>query len=116
MRDASRLHGALFSPRRGRRTVPSFLLAVLASVLLTAPAAAQRDAQGRHSDAEINQAIIRESLAQYPGPCPCPYNVARNGSRCGKRSAYSRPGGYSPVCYESDVTAEMIAAWRSRHR
>lgn len=35
----------------------------------------------------------------YVGRCDCPYDVARNGSRCGGRSAYSRPGGRSPVCY-----------------
>lgn len=33
------------------------------------------------------------------GSCDCPYDYARNGSRCGGRSAYSRPGGRSPVCY-----------------
>lgn len=35
----------------------------------------------------------------YYGTCDCPYDRARNGSRCGGRSAYSRPGGRSPVCY-----------------
>ena len=50
------------------------------------------------SDADIKKAIIAESIAAYPGPCPCPYNIARNGSSCGKRSAYSRPGGYAPLC------------------
>lgn len=37
------------------------------------------------------------------GSCPCPYNVASDGSVCGGRSAYSRSGGYEPVCYESDI-------------
>ncbi|RLQ87091.1 SH3 domain-containing protein [Notoacmeibacter ruber] len=36
------------------------------------------------------------------GRCDCPYDRARNGSRCGGRSAYSRPGGRSPRCYFSD--------------
>lgn len=35
----------------------------------------------------------------YYGTCDCPYDRASNGSRCGGRSAYSRPGGRSPVCY-----------------
>lgn len=35
----------------------------------------------------------------YYGTCDCPYDRAKNGSRCGGRSAYSRPGGRSPVCY-----------------
>lgn len=33
------------------------------------------------------------------GRCDCPYDLMRNGRRCGGRSAYSRPGGRSPVCY-----------------
>ena len=69
----------------------------------------------RMTDAEVKQAIIRESLASYPGPCPCPYNTMRNGRACGKVSAYSKPGGYSPVCYASDVTIEMIAGYRRTH-
>lgn len=43
-------------------------------------------------DAQIRQRLIQESIAAYPGPCPCPYSRARNGSQCGRRSAYSRPG------------------------
>ncbi len=67
------------------------------------------------TDAQIKKAIIKESIEQYPGPCPCPYNTARNGSSCGKRSAYSRPGGYAPICYNSDVTKNMIKEWRAKH-
>jgi hypothetical protein len=33
------------------------------------------------------------------GSCDCPYDRMRNGRRCGGNSAYSRPGGRSPVCY-----------------
>lgn len=35
----------------------------------------------------------------YVGVCDCPYDRMRNGRRCGGNSAYSRPGGRSPVCY-----------------
>jgi len=66
------------------------------------------------SDAQIRQAIIRQSLARYPGTCPCPYNIDRAGRSCGRRSAYSRPGGYAPICYDSDVTPQMIATWRAQ--
>ena len=68
--------------------------------------------QGRTGDARVRQAIIRESIAGYSGNCPCPYSTARNGSRCGGRSAYSRPGGAAPMCYPGDVTAAQVAAWR----
>ena len=64
------------------------------------------------SDAEIKREIIRQSLASYTGNCPCPYNSDRAGRSCGRRSAYSRPGGASPVCYEQDVTQNMLDAYR----
>ena len=50
--------------------------------------------------------MVRESIANYPGKCPCPYSVMSNGNKCGKRSAYSKPGGYEPLCYVSDITGE----------
>lgn len=37
--------------------------------------------------------------APYVGTCDCPYDIMRNGQRCGGRSAYSRPGGRQPICY-----------------
>ena len=37
--------------------------------------------------------------AALTGICDCPYDRAKNGSICGGRSAYSRPGGRSPICY-----------------
>jgi hypothetical protein len=67
------------------------------------------------SDAQVRKAIIQETLQSYPGRCPCPYNVDRAGRSCGRRSAYSRPGGYAPICYDGDVTEQMIRAWRARH-
>ncbi len=67
------------------------------------------------TDLEIRQILIQESINAYPGNCPCPYNRASNGSRCGKRSAYSRPGGAEPLCYESDVTDAMVDGHRKNH-
>ena len=67
------------------------------------------------SDEEVSRLIIKESISAYPGNCPCPYNRASNGSRCGKRSAYSRAGGYSPLCYSNDITDGMVKDYRERH-
>ncbi|MDX2216921.1 MAG: YARHG domain-containing protein [Oculatellaceae cyanobacterium bins.114] len=46
------------------------------------------------------------TLAQVPSRqptsgqgCDCPYDVDAAGRQCGRRSAYSRPGGASPICY-----------------
>lgn len=67
------------------------------------------------SDDQVAQQIIKESIASYPGPCACPYNHARNGSSCGRRSAYSRSGGYNTVCYREDVSADDILAYREQY-
>lgn len=79
---------------------------VILCLLLPFPVMAQ-------SDADIKRKIIAQSIASYSGSCPCPYNTDRAGRKCGKRSAYSKPGGYSPICYESDVTQEMIEDYRA---
>lgn len=69
------------------------------------------------SRAEIAEQIVHESVSNYlqrHGNCPCPYKRAANGSQCGGRSAWSRPGGHSPICYVDDVTDAMIEQYRSR--
>jgi len=73
-------------------------------------------AASAQSDAQVKQQIIRQSIAAYPGPCPCPYSVMRNGRSCGGRSAYSRPGGYAPICYPADISQAEVRAWRESHR
>lgn len=60
--------------------------------------------------------IIRQSIAAYPGSCACPYNTDRAGRRCGKRSAWSRPGGFSPVCYDSDISQSRLNSHLARIR
>lgn len=66
------------------------------------------DVISQYNVKEIIQDLIDESISSYPGPCPCPYSKARNGSLCGKRSAYSKEGGYEPLCYPEDITQGMI--------
>jgi hypothetical protein len=87
---------------------------------VAAPGAAQKPDVRRKIEigltaAAIAAIIIKASRDQYYAtghPCACPDDTARNGSSCGGRSAYSRPGGASPLCYPSDVTAAMIEAYR----
>jgi hypothetical protein len=67
-------------------------------------------------ESEIRQQIIQQSITAYPGRCPCPYNVMSNGRRCGKRSAWSRPGGYAPLCYPADVSDAMVKAYRRKEK
>ena len=64
------------------------------------------------SDDEVKQQMINQSIASYSGSCPCPYNTASNGSRCGRRSAYTKPGGYAPLCYDTDITSQMLKQYR----
>lgn len=70
--------------------------------------------QGAENTAAVKRKIIQQSIESYPGNCPCPYNTARNGSRCGKRSAYSRAGGYAPLCYPEDVSERMVREYKGR--
>jgi hypothetical protein len=96
------------------------LLCSASSAVSAAAEAVPLEAKGAEakkslSDAQVRQILIDESIAAYPGNCPCPYSTARNGSRCGKRSAYSREGGEAPLCYPKDVSAEMVEEYRAAH-
>lgn len=93
------------------------LFCLLIFIFILCPAALAKTEKTNHktSDADVTQLLIDESINNYSGNCPCPYNHAKNGSRCGKRSAYSRIGGESPLCYKSDISKEMIEAWRKEH-
>jgi len=68
-----------------------------AAVLVAAASAnAQR---ATLTDQQITEVLIRESRQAYYAtghPCACPEDLARNGTRCGAQSAYSRPGALQP--------------------
>jgi hypothetical protein len=66
------------------------------------------------SDEQVKELIIRQSIASYSGRCPCPYNIMSNDRRCGGRSAYSRPGGKSPICYKRDIPNSAVERYRKR--
>jgi hypothetical protein len=81
------------------------------------PPEAKRKVEGALTAAAIAAIIVQASRDQYHAggrPCACPDDSARNGSACGGRSAYSRPGGAAPLCYPSYVTAAMIESYRQR--
>ena len=89
--------------------------AVILALLSIQPAVARPSL----TDDQIRQQIIQQSISDYQAtghPCACPFNQARNGSSCGRRSAYSRPGGAAPLCYPQDVTEGMVGDWRVGHR
>src|SRR4029077_1626483 len=75
----------------------------------------KRNVEAGLTAAAIAAIIVQSSRDQYHAggrPCACPDDTMRNCRACGGRSAYSRPGGASPLCYPSDVTAAMIEAYR----
>lgn len=51
---------------------------------------------------QIAKMLIEESISTYPGVCACPYSTMKSGRSCGGRSAYSKKGGYAPLCYRED--------------
>ena len=60
------------------------------------------------SKRELARDMILKSIASYPGKCACPYHLTSNGIKCGKKSVYSNPEGYNPLCYLSDINDETI--------
>lgn len=75
------------------------------------------DTKAALSAAAIAALIVAASRAAYHStgrPCACPDDRTRGGQRCGGRSAYSRAGGAKPICFEHEVTAEMVADYRKR--
>lgn len=68
------------------------------------------------TDIAIMALIIAATVATYKStgkPCACPADKASNGSSCGGRSAWSRPGGAKPKCFPTDISADMIKAYRA---
>lgn len=88
------------------------MLARLLAAALLAVSLVSTAANSELSDDNIRALLIKRSLASYSGNCPCPYFTDRAGRRCGARSAYSKPGGESPLCFQEDVTPAMIEAFR----
>lgn len=60
---------------------------------------------------QVKLRMIEDSINSYSGNCPCPYNIMVNGRICGVNSAYSKPGGRSPLCYETNITDEQARGY-----
>ena len=94
-----------------------FLLAAVGAIFVLGFAVACTDEQDL-SDAEIaeiKKILIKQSVSEYlayKGNCPCPYNYDIAGRLCGERSAHTKPGGASPLCYDSDVSDRMVKRYK----
>lgn len=109
-----------------RRVIAFALVLVLANGQLRAQTLAPRHGvDGRQqasrteevlTDAAVALLIVAASMATYKAtgrPCACPEDTMRNGRKCGSTSAWSKPGGYKPLCYPTEITAAMITAYRA---
>jgi hypothetical protein len=109
-----------------RRVIVFALVVVLANGQLRAQTLApHQGTEGRQkasrteeilTDAAVALLIVAASIATYKAtgkPCACPEDTMRNGRKCGANSAWSRPGGYKPLCYPTEISAAMIAAYRA---
>jgi hypothetical protein len=94
---------------QGICAIPMRLFALLAAFSAPVTAVAQSG-----QDAALRQAIVEESIVQYRGTCACPDSIMRNGRRCGANSAWSKGGGQRPLCSASDVTPQMLEAYKAR--
>jgi hypothetical protein len=92
------------------RRIISFFIALC---LTLATSALAESPLTDHQIAMIIVQVSRGAYYQSGRLCVCPEDLARNGSRCGRRSAYSRPGGAEPYCYVTDVPKEKIEAYRA---
>lgn len=52
--------------------------------------------------------LSEEKTEEYIGNCMCPYDLADDGTRCGSRSAWSKPKGETPQCDYSKITHQDI--------
>lgn len=98
-----------------RRMRVFLLILVLPSVAIAQEAATRPGHSESLTDAAIAAAIIAASIGAYKAmgrPCACPEDTMKNGARCGNRSAYAKPGGAKPLCYTTDITADMISVFR----
>ena len=93
----------------------SFVFATVLLLMTPVGFSVASEEEAAKSDSEIRRILIRNSIRSYSGSCPCPYSTDRAGRRCGKRSAYSRPGGASPLCYERDVSQSTVDKHRERN-
>jgi len=66
------------------------------------------------SDKEIRAQLIAASIKDYSGACACPYSTKKNGAKCGESSAWSKASGDKPLCFDDDVTAAMIDAFKKK--
>ena len=102
-----------------RRVIAFALVVVLANGQLRAqtlvPSGGGRPAAGIQNRGNFYRCCSgtfdrRRIIATYKAtgrPCACPEDTMRNGRKRGSTSAWSKPGGYKPLCYPTEMTAAI---------
>ena len=86
-----------------------------ALLLALLPVAARGTESPLHKvgDDRIRQTMIAQS---QHGACACPYTLDARARRCQAHSQYRRAAAARrPLCYATDISDAMVAAWRDRH-
>jgi len=97
---------------RRLRPVAVFCSAFLSLLVFASPAVGAEAL----TDAQVRKRMIDESIAAYHGACPCPDSKNRSGRKCGKNSAYSKPGGQAPLCYPEDIPDDQVDKYRNERK
>jgi hypothetical protein len=85
-------------------------LALLAVLIFTVPAYAAEASTDPH--AKTKREMIKKSIEDYKGSCPCPYSQNKDGLYCRGASAYTKPWSPNPpMCYFRDINDEMVEAY-----
>lgn len=57
--------------------------------------------------------LSEANAEEYDGNCMCPYDLAADGTRCGSRSAWSKPEGETPFCdYRKITNLDFDEKWK----
>lgn len=91
------------------RGVAIFALIVALAIMIAWANIARAESQLADTQVIANIKESRNAYYATGHPCACPYDRARNGSSCGGRSAYSRPGGAEQKCLVVSLSASFLA-------
>ena len=68
-------------------------------------------------DEQTKEKIVQQStdtfITEYPGKCPCPYNIDDQGKPCDRYSAYSKGWKDAPLCYTRNVSKKALEDYKS---
>jgi len=67
------------------------------------------DCQAKEADRLVDESRDAYRFGEdEPRNCPCPYDEASDGKRCGLRAAYIKPLGERPLCSRDDVGIDNL--------